>query len=265
MSNVPIAVLATALALTGCVHPPSPSFESGQWIDLTHSFSSETLYWPTAQPFALAKEFDGTTQKGYHYSANRYAASEHGGTHVDAPIHFAEAAATVDRMALEQCIGTAVIIDVSAKALKNRDYLINTNDLQAWEKEHGTIPSSAIVLFHTGYDRFWPDPTAYLGTHERGPGAVEKLHFPGVAPEATRWLVEQRHIKAIGLDTASIDYGQSTQFETHQILARHGIPIFENVAGLSELPATGTWVFALPMKIGGGSGAPLRIVAFLPH
>lgn len=251
------------LALVGCASQPQP-FASGHWVDLTHAFSDKTIYWPTAEHFKLEKVFEGTTAKGFHYAANQYAAAEHGGTHMDAPIHFAEGAATVEQITPEQLIGPAVVVDVSARALAERDYLISVADLNGWEKAHGAIPAQAVVLLRTGYDRYWPDPLKYLGTAERGEAAVAKLHFPGIAPDAARWLAEQRHIKAVGLDTASIDYGQSTLFESHQVFARHTIPIFENVAGLGELPVTGATVIALPMKIEGGSGAPLRIVAWVP-
>lgn len=258
-----IRLFPALLALAGCASPPQP-FAAGHWVDLTHAFSGQTIYWPTAEHFKLEAVFDGTTAKGYHYSANRYEAAEHGGTHMDAPIHFAAGAATVEKIAPDQLIGPAVVVDVSARALTERDYLISVADLAGWEKDHGAIPAQSVVLLRTGYDRYWPDPLKYLGTAERGEGAVAKLHFPGIAPEAARWLAEQRHIKAVGLDTASIDYGQSTLFESHQVFARHDIPIFENVAGLGGLPATGATVVALPMKIEGGSGAPLRVVAWVP-
>ena len=107
-------------------------------------------------------------------------------------------------------------------------------------------------------------PSTYLGTRERGEAAVAKLHFPGIHPDAARWLVETRRIKAVGLDTASIDYGQSTLFETHRILYARDIPAFENLMNLDQLPARGASIVALPMKIKGGSGAPLRAVAIVP-
>ena len=119
-------------------------------------------------------------------------------------------------------------------------------------------------MLNTGSAQFWPDKIKYMGTENRGPEAVAELHFPGLHQDAAEWLVENRNIKAIGLDTPSIDYGQSTHFESHQILFERNIPAFENVANLNELPAKGAVVFALPMKIRGGSGGPLRIVAFIP-
>lgn len=253
--------------ILGCVHlaAGSPPFTEGKWIDLTHEFSTNTLYWPTAKPFALQVEFHSHTDKGYFYAANRYSASEHGGTHIDAPIHFAEGGKTLDQLSIDQLTGAAVVVDVSAKALKDADYQIAVSDLKAWEEKHGKIPKDAIVLFHTGYARHWPDAKKYLGTDERGASAVAKLHFPGLHPAAARWLASERSIKAVGLDTASIDYGQSTLFESHRILFERNIPAFENVAAIDKLPPVGAYIVALPMKIRDGSGGPLRIVAWVPE
>ncbi len=253
-------IAALPLMLAACTYP-TDRMTQGRWIDLTHDFSDKTIYWPNADHFKLETVFDGTTDKGYHYSANRYTAAEHGGTHMDAPIHFDAAGETVERIALNQTIGPAIMVDVSGKAKANRDYLIGVADLQAWENTNGRIPDGSIVLLRTGYDRYWPDAEQYLGTAERGTAAIARLHFPGLGPDAAQWLVQQRHIKAVGLDTASIDYGQSTRFECHRIFAHDHIPIFENLKGLDQLPATGSEVVALPMKIEGGSGAPLRAVA----
>ena len=119
------------------------------------------------------------------------------------------------------------------------------------------------MLFRTGFASRWPDAKSYLGTDEKGPDAVAKLHFPGLHPDAARWLVSGRSIRAVGIDTASIDYGQSTLFESHRILFAKDIPAFENVTGLDQLPAIGAYVIALPMKIKGGSGGPLRIVGWV--
>jgi len=161
-------------------------------------------------------------------------------------------------------MGPAVVVDVSEQAGADRDYQISIEDLQTWESEHGAIPDGSILLFRTGYGQFWPDREAYMGTAERGPQAVFKLHFPGIHPDAARWLVENRVIHAVGLDTPSIDFGQSRFFESHQVLFEANIPAFENVANLDRLPETGAHVIALPMKIEGGSGGPLRMVGILP-
>ncbi|NOX38861.1 MAG: cyclase family protein [Calditrichaeota bacterium] len=252
------------LLVLGCARK-EVGLDGGRWIDLSYEFSEETIYWPTSDPFKLETVFSGVTDQGFYYSANKFCAAEHGGTHMDAPVHFAQGKRPVNEIPLEQLMGPAVVIDVSEQALKNRDYLVTVEDFQNWEARHGEIPSGAIVFLRTGYGRFWPDREKYMGTAERGAQAVPKLHFPGLHPDAARWLVENRTIDAIGLDTPSIDYGQSTHFESHQILNGQNIPILENVANLDQLPATGAWVIALPMKIKGGSGGPVRIVARVPE
>ena len=240
------------------------SFPDGQWVDLTYDFSDETIYWPTAEGFKLTTIFKGPTEKGFFYFSNNYMASEHGGTHIDAPNHFAYERKTVEQIPISQLTGDAIVIDVSDKALKNPDYEVSVEDFTSWEEKHGKIKDGTIVLLRTGFGEFWPNKEKYLGTDERGADAVAKLHFPGLSPDGAKWLVENRNINAIGLDTASIDHGQSQYFKAHQILFEQNIPAFENVANLDKLPAKGAYVIALPMKIKDGSGAPLRIVAIIP-
>jgi kynurenine formamidase len=230
-------------------------------VDLTYAFDANSVYWPTAEQFKLETDFEGMTDKGYFYSAYRYSAAEHGGTHLDSPVHFAKGHYTVDELPLQQLIGAAIVIDVSAQAATNPDYLVSVADFENWEKRNGRIPAGTIVLLRTGFGKFYPDRKKYLGTEERGAEAVAKLHFPGLDPAAARWITTNRSIKAIGLDTASIDYGQSTSFESHRTLFEKNIPAFENVANLDQLPVKGFTVIALPMKIKGGSGGPLRIIA----
>ena len=262
-----LVLAALVLGNTNIAHSESEAMTipEGKWIDLTHDFSSDTVYWPTAEGFTLKTEFEGTTNKGYYYSSNKYSASEHGGTHLDSPVHFAQGKQTVEQIPLEKLVGSAVVIDVSAKALSDPDYQVKVEDITAWEEENGVIPDNAILLLNTGYAKFWPDRVKYMGTDNKGAQAVSELHFPGLHPEAAKWLTENRNISVLGLDTPSIDYGQSTLFETHRILFKENIPAFENVANLDKLPAKGAFVIALPMKIKGGSGAPLRIIAAVPE
>lgn len=236
----------------------------GSWVDLTHSFGASTVYWPTDTIGFVHEELAyGPTPAGYFYSAYRYSAAEHGGTHLDAPIHFAEGKLASDEIPLSQLIGPAAVVDVSERATP--DYLVSVADLTEWEAAHGQIPAGAILLIRTGWDARYSDRAAYLGTALTGPDAVPQLHFPGLSPEAAHWLVDNRSIAAFGLDTPSVDYGQSTDYRTHVILYGANIPGFENVANLGQLPATGSYAVALPMKIEKGSGGPLRIVAFVPR
>ena len=242
----------------------SASFPGGTIVDLSYPFDSETVYWPTAETFHLNKDFEGITDKGYYYSAYKYSAAEHGGTHIDAPVHFANGQNTVDEIPLEQLMGPGVVVDVTRQCERNSDYLITESDFKNWERQNGKIAAGTIVLLRTGFGKFYPDRKRYLGTDQRGAAAIANLHFPGLHPDAARWLTQNRKIKAIGLDTASIDYGQSTLFESHRTLFARNIPALENVANLDKLPIKGFSVIALPMKIKGGSGGPLRIVAIIP-
>ena len=232
-------------------------------IDLTHTFSESTIYWVTAKEFRLEVVAKGDTDKGYFYAANNFETAEHGGTHIDAPIHFSKGKQSVEEISLTRLIGNAIKIDVSKRALLNPDYLVSVQDFKDWEATNGQIEDGVIVLLETGHSIYYPDKLKYLGTDQRGPEAIKLLHFPGLSPEAATWLVENRSISAIGIDTPSIDYGQSEYFKSHVILLSDNIPAFENVANLDQLPNTGFEVIALPMKIKGGSGAPLRIVAII--
>lgn len=233
-------------------------------IDLTYPFNEETVYWPTSDPFHREATAEGMTDGGYYYAAGAFASAEHGGTHIDAPIHFAEGGRSVDQIPIEQLMGPAIVIDVSDHTRANPDYQIGTEDLQEWEANNGPIPDGSLIFLRTGFGAFWPDAEQYMGTAERGLDAVSDLHFPGLHPEAAEWLLENRNVNAVGIDTPSIDYGQSRLFETHRLLAAEEVPALENVAHLDRLPEVGGVVVALPMNIEGGSGGPVRIVAFVP-
>ncbi len=253
-----LAGLGTALS--------SPvSAEDRRVVDLSHVYDEATIFWPTEEGFVLERGPAGVPDAGYWYAAHRFRTPEHGGTHIDAPIHFAEGRQSVDEIPLDRLIGPAIVVDVTGACAANSDYRVPVEAFVEWESQHGRIPPGTIVLLRTGFERFWPDRLRYLGTDERGAAAVAKLHFPGLHPDAARWLVEERRIHAVGLDTASIDHGSSKRFETHRVLSGANVPAFENLANLSGLPARGFDVVALPMKIRGGTGAPLRAVALVPR
>lgn len=246
-----------AAALAG----QAPVFSPARLVDLTHPYDDKTIYWPTAQPFRYEKEHWGVRPGGYFYAAGRYSASEHGGTHLDAPIHFAEGRATVDQIPVADLFLPAIVIDVSAAARSNPDYQAQAADIAAWERAHGRISAGTAVLVRTGWGRYWTDPKRYLGTDR--PGDVAGLRFPGIGAEAAKALVA-RGVRAVGIDTPSIDYGRSKDFQTHRILYAANIYGLENIANLEKLPPRGATLMALPMKIAGGSGAPVRAVALLP-
>jgi kynurenine formamidase len=261
-------VMACVMAglMAACGSPPAPGgLPDGDLVDLSHGYGDDTIFWPTADPFTLERVADGITDLGYYYAANVFRTAEHGGTHVDAPIHFGQGRPTVDAIPLDRLVGAALVVDVAAKAEADADYEVNVDDFEAWERIHGEIPPGSMVLIRTGYSQRWPDAERYLGTALRGAEGAAQLRFPGLHADAARWLATSRQIGAVGIDTASIDRGQSTLFESHRILAEQEIPAFENLTALERLPATGSLLFALPMKISGGSGAPLRAVALVPR
>ncbi len=272
-----ILLLAGVLLFTGCEADQADAGDGirseilaavfdgrgGGWVDLTHPLSERTIFWPTdTLGFRLEELSYGHTEGGWFYASYRYSAAEHGGTHLDAPIHFAEGRHTTDQIPLERLIGPAAVIDVSDRA--NPDYQVSVEDLTGWEGENGPIADGAILLIHTGWGARYGDRAAYLGTERTGPEAVAELRFPGLGAEAAEWLVRNRRIGAVGIDTPSIDHGQSDDFRAHVILNEENVPGFENVANMDRLPPTGSFVVALPMKIEGGSGGPLRIVAYVP-
>lgn len=232
---------------------------AADYLDMTYPFDEETIYWPTARPFRHEEVFVGRTEAGYYYEAYNYSAAEHGGTHIDAPVHFAEGRWSVDEIPLEHLVGPAVVVDISEKAAHNPDAQLTPRDLAAWEAEHGRIPYGAILMVYTGWGKYWGDRRRYLGTDR--PGDVENLHFPGIHPAAAEWLAVNRTIRGVGIDTPSVDYGPSRDFRTHRILYEHNLYGLENVANLDKLPVKGATVYAIPMKIRGGSGGPCRIFA----
>lgn len=263
--------LLLAVLLGACQSPepasdadPESPFADRTLVDLSYAFNDSTVYWPTAdQEFEHNEEFVGETEAGLYYATYWFQGSEHGGTHMDAPKHFVKGQSALHEVPVEQLVGPAVVVDVSEQALDDPDYRVTTDDLTSWEDEYEEIPAGAIVLLRTGYEQYYPDREQYMGTAERGEEALQNLHFPGLHPEAAQWLVENRSVKAVGLDTPSIDYGQSAKFMAHRILFNEEIVVLENLTNLSDLPARNFHVIALPMKIEGGSGGPARVVALL--
>lgn len=233
-------------------------------VDLTHPYNADTVYWPTSPSrFELTTLADGETPGGWYYSAYSFSTPEHGGTHMDAPRHFFRTGNATDQVPLSQLIGRAVVIDIADKAAANADYTLTVADILADEAAHGPIPEGAIILLRSGWSARWPDAKTYLGDDK--PGDASNLHFPSYSPAAARFLIAERGAKALGVDTASNDPGRSTDFPVHQIMGAANIPGLENLNGLERLPARGATLIALPIKIEGGSGGPVRVVALVPE
>ncbi len=253
------AVLAVLIAQPG----DALDLDEFRLVDLSHSYGEDTLYWPTS-PTAFQKEelAYGISEGGWFYSSYSVCTPEHGGTHIDAPMHFAEGGASTEKIPLENLIAPAVVIDVSDQAASDRNYRLTAADVRAFEAEHGEIIAGTIVLLRTDWSAHWPDAIAYLG--DDTPGDASHLQFPGFGAEATKILTEERNVAILGVDTASVDYGKSQDFIVHRIGAARGVANLENLTNLAELPATGAVILALPMKTEGGSGGPVRVVGLVP-
>lgn len=262
---LPLVLCANHFVYAQRAAQPTPRrflLNEAKLVDLTYAFDESTIYWPTAKPFHWQKESWGETPAGYWYAAGSYAASEHGGTHIDSPIHFAAGKATTDEIAITNLVGPAAVIDISRLTARDSDYRLSVSDIRNWERKHGRIGAGTIVLVRTGWGKLWPDKKRYLGSDKQGDTA--NLHFPGISAAAAEFLVRQRKPDGIGIDTASLDYGQSKDFIAHQIINSANIYGLENVANLEKLPATGAILIALPIKIRSGTGGPTRIIAVLP-
>ena len=257
-----IKTTVIGLALSCTVSPAFAGIDETKLVDLTYPLDEQTVFWPTNKPFTWEKSAWGKTSGGYWYASGDFAMSEHGGTHIDAPIHFGEGKLAVDEIPLQKLIAPAMVIDVRAAVEQDRDYRMTVSDIQAWESRHGNIPQGAVVLMLTGWGRGWPDKFRYLGSDT--PSDPATLHFPGFSKEAADFLVTQRNVYGIGIDGPSIDYGPSRDFIVHRIVNGANLYGLENIANLERLPPTGAILMSLPIKIKGGTGGPVRIIAILP-
>lgn len=259
MSRLPFAPLFVLLAC----REPAIDLTRFDIVDLSHPYSAATLYWPTSpSAFELRPIHVGPTPAGFFYSAYSFCTPEHGGTHLDAPVHFAEGGLPVERIPLRQLVAPAVVIDLTAQARQDPDYRLTVSDVEGFEREQGPIAPGTIVLLRTGWSDRWGDRKAYFG--DDTPGDASRLHFPGYGADAAELLIEQRRVAALGIDSPSVDHGPSQDFPVHRLGAPRGVPNFENLTNLARLPARGALVVALPMAVEGGSGAPLRAIALVP-
>jgi kynurenine formamidase len=246
------------IALSGWFDPATAQ----RLIDLTYAFDESTQVWPSNLPFHRDATVRGGTKTEAWYATGQVVLSEHAGTHMDAPVHFAQGQIGIDQIPVERLMGPVVVIDVRTAVEGDRDYCLSLEDIQRWEARYGTIPTGAIVMMLTGWGRYWNDRARYFGTAM--PDHEATLHFPGFSREVAQFLVTARHIHGVGIDTPSIDHGPSQDFPVHRIVNGAGLYGLENVARLEEAPPSGANLLALPMKIAGGTGAPVRIIAIVP-
>ncbi|XP_064480173.1 isatin hydrolase-like [Ornithodoros turicata] len=226
-------------------------------VDLSYPFNNETLYWNEDDRFRLNITTIDDPSFGW-YQADVLTTATHGGTHLDAPVHFDKNGWTASQIPLWRLVGIPIaLIDVKTKAANNSDYQLSIGDLQRWESKHGPLPNDSLIVMRSGRGRLWPNRTQYFGLDEDG-----NRHYPSIRPRTARWLTTQRRIYGVGLDTPSVDRSNSSR--THRILAAKNMYNIENMANLNRVPARGATALVMPMKNEGASGAPVRVAAILP-
>lgn len=227
-----------------------------QIIDLTHTLTANTPTYGGEHDAMRYERLAEIERNGY--AAGAFRVPEHFGTHVDAPGHFLKGKETVDRIDVKRFIATAVVIDVRPKVKKNEDYQLTASDIQDWERK-GRIPDGAAVLLLTGWDERYQNPDRYRNADGSG-----LTHFPGYSEDAINYLLNNRNVVALGIDTLSIDYGPSRDFRGHKLSLGRGLYHMENLTNLDKLPARGAVIFVGPLPIEGGSGSPARVIAIAP-
>lgn len=246
-----LAATATAPELTHAATGPFTSV-----LDLTHTLSPA---FPTfgSEPGIKLERLTTLGKDGYNMF--EWHLVEHSGTHLDAPIHFSENGADVSEITAAALVAPLAVVDVTAKAAQNPDYLLSREDLATWETKYGILPAGACVAMHSGWGRLaLTDPDRFTGRDADG-----TLHFPGISPQAAEWLLTEREVAGIAVDTLSLDNGPSSDFKTHNLWLPAGRWGLENVANLERTPAAGaTLVVGLP-KVKDATGAPVRLFAFV--
>ena len=237
--------------------PAAPPSSMGAIFDLTHAVDASAPDYNSAERSPFAAQNRATVEKDGYFDRH-ISMPEHFSTHLDAPAHFMKGAWTVEQIPPQRLTGALVVLDVTSKADKNDDYEVGLDDIAAWEKQHGNIPAGAIVVARTGWAARWDSAPSYRNADKAG-----TLHFPGYSLKAAQFLVEGRNVAALGIDTLSVDPGPSKDYAVHQYTAKHNVYHLENVANLSLLPASGATAVVAPIKLTGGSGAPVRIFAFV--
>lgn len=226
-----------------------------QVVDLTHPLKPGIPFFPGGVPFQ--SESVARLEKDGYY-ANRLITGEHTGTHMDAPAHFVKGRWAVNQIPPEHFFAPLVVIDVRTRVQANPDYQLGVPDLQEWERRNGLIPKGAVVVMWTGWDTRWKEADRYQNKDPRG-----TLHFPGFSLPSAEFLLTQREIVGIGIDTLSLDYGPSHDFSVHRKVLGANKYMLENLTNLDKVPARGAVLVVLPLNISNGSGSPVRALALV--
>jgi kynurenine formamidase len=249
------ATAAAAFAATAVTPEPATARTFTRAVDLTHTMSPAFPTFFGTPGIEMQRQF---SLKKDGFNLYWWRIVEHAGTHMDAPIHFSENGASVEMIAAKDLVVPLAVIDVAAKAAKNPDYLLAPDDLTDWEKKNGRLPDGCCVAMHSGWAKFATDESKFTGRDVSG-----ALHFPGFGPEAAAWLMKERRVTGIAVDTLSLDNGASKDFKVHYSWLPSGRWGLENVANLDQLPANGaTLVVGMP-KVKDATGGPARLFALV--
>ena len=224
-------------------------------IDLTHTMSPDFPTFFGVPGIEMDKKFDFKTNG---YNLYWWRIIEHAGTHLDAPIHFSESGATADKIPTDTLVVPLAVIDVAAKAAQNPDYLRTREDLAAWEKKHRRLPDNCCVAMQSGWAKYVGDPAKFTGKDGSG-----VLHFPGISPEAADWLLKERKVLGLAVDTLSLDHGPSKDFKVHYAWLPSGRWGLESVANLDQVPASGATLVVGLAKVKDATGGPARLIALI--
>jgi kynurenine formamidase len=247
----PFAATAAAPDTAGAAS--ARSFTSA--VDLTHTMSPDFPTFSGVPGIEMEKKFD-LTKDGFNLYWWRLI--EHAGTHLDAPIHFSQSGATVDKIPAAALVLPLAVIDVAAKAAQNPDYLITREDLAGWEKKHRRLPDYCCVAMQSGWAQHVGNPAKFTGKDGSG-----VFHFPGFSLEAAEWLMRERNVMGLAVDTLSLDHGPSTDFKVHRAWLPSGRWGLENVANLDKVPASGTMLVVGLAKVKDATGGPARLLALV--
>lgn len=226
-------------------------------VDLTHTINDKVPPFSLSQSANYKITVEDTIEKDKVF-VRKFSMPEHYGTHIDAPAHFAAGLWTVDQIPAERLIAPMVVLDISSKAKTDADYQLSVEDIASWEHVHGQIPGNAVVMLNTGWGPRWDSIKDFRNADAKG-----VMHFPGYSVDAAKFLTEARAVLALGIDTLSVDYGPSADFPVHHYTMPHSVYHLEDVADLDQVPATGATVIVAPIKLEGGSGGPVRILALV--
>jgi kynurenine formamidase len=244
---------ATAVAPAYAAPKPVPrSFKAV--VDLTHTMSPEFPTFFGVPGIELQKQFDF---KKDGFNLNWWRIIEHAGTHIDAPIHFSEAGDTVEKLPVSTLVAPLAVVDVRAQAAKNADYMLSRQDLADWEKKNRRLPNGCCVAMLSGWGQLTGEAAKYTGV------SGGTFHFPGFAPDAAEWLLKERSVVGIAVDTLSLDNGPSKDFRVHRAWLPTGRWGLENVANLDKVPATGATLVVGAAKVKDATGGPVRLIALV--